>query len=162
MLTLVGEFNLLNKSSAIDQICKVPEKKKICFHTNKSNIFKHVSKVKKKKSKKKRNQQPQEQHKTSFVAGREKNTTVLKKAIGRKWKNLRGEWECERNVNCIFPPPCMSAHCLQARAELLGEFYYLGTLLFRSVMHVKATDSSVFSFWTLKLKNPNIPNDYQI
>lgn len=117
MLTLMGEFNLLNKSSAIDQICKVPEKKKICFHTNKSNIFKHVSKVKKKKSKKKRNQQPQEQHKTSFVAGREKNTTVLKKAIGRKWKNLRGEWECERNVTAFFPlPACQLTVCRQGQS----------------------------------------------
>lgn len=54
MLALVGECNQLHKFPAIDRACKVPEsKKKLCSHTNKSDIFKHdtASEVKKKEKK---------------------------------------------------------------------------------------------------------------
>lgn len=123
MSTLVGEFHQLNKFPAIDHACKVPESKRRCAPTQTKVIFSNViaaSEVKKKK--KRRNQQPQQQHKTSFVAGREKNTTVLKKAIGRKWKNLRGEWECERNVAAFFPLPACKLAVFRRRESCWGSF----------------------------------------
>jgi len=74
------------------------------------------------KKKKRETNNLSEQHKTSFVAGREKNTTVLKKAIGRKWKNLRGEWECERNAAAFFPLPACKLAVRRRRESCWGSF----------------------------------------
>lgn len=122
MSTLLGEFNQLNKFPAIDRACKVPESKKSCAPTQTRVIFSNMIAPSEVKKKKKRDQQPQQQHKTSFVAGREKNTTVLKKAIGRKWKNLRGEWECERNVVAFFPLPACKLAVRRRRESCWGSF----------------------------------------
>lgn len=126
--------NLTNKTNSQQPITLVryQKAKKFCSHTNQSNIFEHDSCI---WTWKKRNQQPQEQHKTSFVAGREKNTTVLKKAIGRKWKNLGGEWECERNVAAFFPlPACTLA--VRRRRESCWESFTVWELFCSEVQRI--------------------------
>lgn len=54
-----------------------------------------------------------------------KTHSLLKKAIGRKWKNLGGEWECERNAGALpffffFLKTCKLAVVLNSRAVAQG------------------------------------------